>query len=86
MESINFALPTVASSGMTRDDQNVLLVNQATAVIVSSWLSHKNVVLQTGTAMPGHLSAGDVLSAQIVSEGELVSIINAVQGALRTVS
>ncbi|HEX8621624.1 MAG TPA: hypothetical protein VF718_06600 [Allosphingosinicella sp.] len=86
METVAFTLPTLASSGMTRDDQSALLVNQATAVIVSAWLNHKNVVLQTGTAIPAIINnLQDTQGSQVISESELVSAINAVQAALRTI-
>ena len=42
MEQSNFqfALPSIGTDAMSRNDQGALMVNQATAVIVSSYLNY----------------------------------------------
>lgn len=84
MDGVRFALPSLGSAAMSTVDQTTLLTNQATAVIVSAWLSHRSVGLQTGKAF----SAGDPSDDQdrfdqTITEGELSSVVNAVQTALR---
>jgi hypothetical protein len=72
--TVAFALPTLSSSDMTKDDQGALIVNQATAAIVAAWLEHATAMVQNGS------SSG----AFTVTRAELVSLVNDVQEALRT--
>ena len=72
-EPVSFALPTLASSDMTKDDQGALIVNQATAVIVAAWLEHC-----TAMRVQANLSAFDITLPG------LVNAINDVQNALHT--
>ena len=73
MESVTFTLPQIASSEMSKDEQGALLVNQATAVIISAWFSHLNA----------HIAAGDTNVWVKVSPGELATLVNDVQAALK---
>jgi len=58
---------------MSRNDQGALVVNQATAVIVSAWLEHCSVVTQ----------AGHDTGLFRIDHTELVNVVNAVQDALK---
>ena len=73
-DSVAFALPTVSSADMSRDDQGALIVNQATAVIVAAWLEHATALTQSDTAG---------LTDLTVSHQQLVTVVNDVQDALR---
>jgi len=66
-----FALPTLSSDDMSRDDQAALVVNQATAVIVAAYLEHASAVVAAGG------------SGFDVESNSLIAIINQVQDALR---
>ena len=79
MENITFALPQIPSTDMSRDDQGALLVTQATAIIVSAWLDHANILAEKATVV-----SPDEISPWMVQKGELVDLINFVQAALRT--
>ena len=74
-DSVAFALPTLASSQMTKDDQGALIVNQATASIVSAWLEHATALSQAGITGQGQFT---------VTRQELVLLVNDVQDALRS--
>ena len=75
-DSVAFALPTVPSADMSRDDQGALIVNQATAVIVAAWLQHATGLVQAGiTGGTGQFT---------VTQQDVVSLVNDVQGALRS--
>jgi|GEM_PF-4216598 len=85
MENVTFALPTLGSTAMSPNDQTAVLVNQATAVIVSAWLAHQNVVLETGQRLSTGTSQEDTERFEAtISEAELSSVINSVQNALRS--
>lgn len=73
-DSVAFALPTVSSADMSRDDQGALIVNQATAVIVAAWLEHATALTLSDTAG---------LTDLTVSQQQLVTVVNDVQDALR---
>ena len=73
-ESVAFALPTLPSSDMSRDDQGALIVNQATAAIIAAWLEH-------ASALHG---AGEGSGEFRLIRAELVALINEVQEALRS--
>ena len=72
--TVAFALPTLSSSDMTKDDQGALIVNQAAAAIVAAWLEHATAVVQAGS------SSGSFH----VERSELIALVNDVQEALRT--
>ena len=72
--TVAFALPTLSSSDMSKDDQGALIVNQATAAIVSAWLEHATAVVQ----------AGSQSGSFHVERTELITLVNDVQEALRT--
>lgn len=80
MDSATFALPTLATAAMARQDQIDLITNQAAAVIISSYLNHLNELVRLSPVNP-NVSA----NLHVVSPAELVTLINDVQGALRTV-
>jgi hypothetical protein len=70
-DGVVFALPTLGSGEMSKDDQAALIVNQATAVIVAAYLEHRSAAVAAG-------EAGDINS------GTLVLFVNEVQNALRS--
>ena len=76
-DSVAFALPTLPTGSMSRDDQQALIVNQAAAAIISAWLEHATALSEAG--ITGNTGQFTVTSA------ELVALINDVQIALRTV-
>ncbi len=80
MQNVTFTLPTVPSAGMTRDEQGALIVNQATAVIVSKWLEHANLLVQTYSDTTGQTNR----SWLEVDETKLANVITTVQNALRS--
>jgi hypothetical protein len=71
-DGVVFALPTLASGDMTRNDQAALVVNQATAVIVVAYLEHASAMVAAGK------------SGFDVEASHLSTIINNVQDALRS--
>jgi hypothetical protein len=76
MEKVTFALPTAGSADMSKDDQGALIVNQATALIVSAWLAHATALIQKDTdKFAGPWS---------VDTAELATLINSVQDALKS--
>ncbi len=84
MNDVTFTLPTVPSADMSTNDQGALMVNQATAVIISEWLAHANVILEKydSTTFPSVSSTN--YHHFIVQPAQLISIINDVQNALRS--
>jgi hypothetical protein len=80
VDNFTFALPSIASTGMSKDDQGALIVNQATAVIVASFL---NYLAATYPSMKGDTSITDV-SLYRINQNELGSLIDAVQDALKS--
>jgi hypothetical protein len=76
MEKLTFALPTIGSADMSKADQGDLIVNQATALIVSAWLSHATALIQKDT--------DKFIGPWSVDSAELVNLINSVQGALKS--
>jgi len=81
MQSANFVLPSVSSADMSKDDQGALLVNQATAVIVSAWLEHATALCQIGEFTTGQYEHNRY--AFMLTRDELVQFVNDVQEALR---
>ena len=73
MQSLTFAMPTLTTAQMARQDQIDIVVNQAAAAIVCAWLDHITAAMNKGNF------GGFLNSAQ------LASAINDVQGALRTI-
>jgi hypothetical protein len=72
-DGVVFALPTLTSGDMTRDDQAALVVNQAAAVIVAAFLEHASAKVSAS----GNVNHG-------ASHPELMAMINDVQDALRS--
>ena len=72
--TVAFALPTLSSSDMSKDDQGALIVNQATAAIVAAYLEHATALVQGG-------SSSGVFH---ITPAELPGLVNDVQEALRT--
>jgi hypothetical protein len=89
MQSITFAVPTLTTAQMTRQDQIDILVNQATSAIVCCYLEHMNAAINKGItgAAAGVTSGGSqsAFTSGFITAAELVSLINDVQGALRTI-
>jgi hypothetical protein len=80
MQQVSFSLPSLATAQMAAQDQINVTVNQATAVIVCAYLEHLNKlteVIPPSSQLTAHVS--------VMSTAELVSLINDVQTALRTV-
>ena len=73
-DGVVFALPTLPSGDMTRDDQGALIVNQATAVIVAAYLQHASALV----------ASGETSSSFTFTANELPGLINDVQDALRS--
>lgn len=80
MENVKFALPTIGSADMSRDDQGALLVNQATSIIVSRWLSHAEWAHEQ-CRQQGSVPWNN-MGVYRISRGELIELINEVQNAL----
>ena len=74
MEQTNFqfALPSIGTDAMSRNDQGALIVNQATAAIVSNYLEHAATINTNNGGL-----------AFSYTQSELISLINEVQTALR---
>jgi hypothetical protein len=80
MDQVSFSLPTLGTAAMKAQDQINVSANQATAVIVCAYLEHLNklsLVIPPGSQNTAILS--------VVSQPELLSLINDVQLALRSV-
>ena len=96
MQSITFAAPTLATAQMGTQDQIDIGVNQATAAIVCCYLEHMNTAITKGiagatvasnTTNPAGGGASSIAaSVGFISTAELITLINNVQGALRTVT
>lgn len=76
MEGFTFAAPSLATSAMSKQDQMDILLNQATAIIVCSYLEHMN------KALDKEVSRSDTGSA-FITPSELTSLIKDVQLALK---
>jgi hypothetical protein len=96
MQSITFAVPTLATAQMTRQDQIDILANQAAAAIVCCYLEHMNTAINKGisgatlateSTAPGSSTsaAPSAHAVGFITQAELVTLINNVQNALRTV-
>jgi hypothetical protein len=85
MEELHFALPTLATTAMSRADQSDLLLNQATAIIVSAWLDHANAVLAHHVAANLPTGGTHIRGEWLLTRAELPPLIDSVQAALRTI-
>lgn len=81
MQGITFAVPILTTAQMTKQDQIDIVVNQATAAIVCCYLEHMNAAI-------ANFPEGEVGSTAVrfIDTTEFITLINNVQGALRTVS
>ncbi len=80
MESVTFALPQIPTAGMSAQDQRDILLNQSVSIIVTSFIDHLNKLSLVIT--PGSQSTANV---SVMSQAELVSLINDVQAALKSI-
>ena len=78
--NFEFALPSIGTSQMSRNDQGALIVNQATAVIISAYLKHAS---ETYTVLVENGFTNNAGQMRFDST-EIISLINNVQGALKT--
>ena len=90
MQTITFAVPTLATAAMARQDQIDILVNQATTAIVCCYLEHMNTAINKGitgavTASEATQPPYSTFSVGFINQAELVTLINNVQAALRVV-
>ncbi|MGA1870917.1 MAG: hypothetical protein ACMUJM_20465 [bacterium] len=76
MDNVTFALPTIGSNDMSKDDQGALIVNQAAAIIISAWLTHATALMQKDPQYFGNNFN--------LTPAELVTLINDVQNALKS--
>jgi hypothetical protein len=67
---------------MSSNDQIDILLNQATAAIVCCYLEHMNTAINKGISGATSTTGGP--GTGFITTTELVSLINNVQGALRT--
>ena len=83
MEQSNFqfALPSIGTDAMSRNDQGALMVNQATAVIVSSYLNYAASIYDNLRGLQGNIDAR--AEEMRITPGEIDNLINDVQSALR---
>ena len=83
MEQSNFqfALPSIGSNEMSTNAQGALLVNQAAAAIVSSYMEHAARVFE---ALHNGGAGTSFTEPYRFQAQELVDLVNEVQGALRS--
>jgi hypothetical protein len=79
MQGFTFALPTVPTGQMSKQDQMDILLNQATATIVCCYLEHMNAAIAKGLTDPGDNSGGKAF----FNRAALVNLIGKVKGALQ---
>jgi len=80
-------MPTLATTAMSRSDQQSLIINQAAAAIVCCYLEHCNAAINkgiTGATTTGGSGMTTASGTAFINQTELVSLIDAVQGALAT--
>lgn len=83
MESnIEFVLPNIGTSQMSRNDQGALIVNQATAAIVNGYLHHATETYKELIARDPKYNAE--ARKMRYEASELIKLINDVQTALKT--
>lgn len=80
MDQVSFSLPTLAIAAMPTQDQINVSVNQAAAIVVTAYLEHLDNLSRV--VAPSSQNTGNL---SVLSQAELVSLINDVQTALRTV-
>lgn len=80
MQQVSFALPTLGTAAIPTQDQINILVNQSAAIVVASYLAHLDNLSRV--VAPGSQSSANL---SVASVPELVTLINEVQTALRTV-
>jgi len=73
MQGIRFAVPTLPTAQMVRQDQIDIVVNQAAAAIICAWLEHITAAMNKGSF------------SGFISDAGLVQVINDVQAALHTI-
>ena len=78
MESITFAVPSLGTSAMSKSDQMDIVLNQATAAIICCYFEHMNKALDKGLQT-------STIGAAFFAQSELVTLINDVQAALKSV-
>ena len=80
-DSVAFALPTLPSGSISprRPAGARRRGQEQPAAIISAWLEHATALAEAGIT-------GNTRASSTVTSGELVIIINDVQGAIRTVS
>ena len=80
MDQVSFSLPTLASAAMPMQDQINVSVNQAAAIVVTAYLEHLDNLSRV--IPPGSQNSAN---QSVASQAELVSLINDVQTALKSV-
>jgi hypothetical protein len=80
MQQVSFSFPTLATAQMPTQDQINATVNQAAAVIICGYLEHLNKLAEV--IPPGTQNTANI---SIMGASELITLINDVQTALRTV-
>lgn len=83
MRNVTFALPEIDTGGMSKDQQIEILNNQATAVIVTSWLRHARAMHESVLNHGWDLDGSTATSFRITPE-MLADLINDVQSALKS--
>ena len=81
MQGIKFSHPTLTTLQMSRQDQIDVSVNQATAAIVCCYLEHMNAAIAKEIFGPGVDSTG----FPFITTTEIVTLVNNIQAALRTI-
>lgn len=76
--SVSFTLPSVDAAGMAADEQGALIVNQATAVIVSAYLDYRARLYAAAVA------SGSTNHWSGASGVDVPGLVNSVQASLAT--
>jgi len=77
MKGFTFAAPTLATAEMSKKDQIDILLNQATAAIVCSYLEHMNKALEKDVSR-------SETGAAFITSSELASLIKEIKLALNS--
>lgn len=80
-DGVTFALPSIGSSGMAKDEQGALVVNQATAVIVAAYLDYLARVYPT---LAANASSVSDISVYRIHQNEIGALVDSVQDALKS--
>jgi len=77
--NVTFALPVLGTTGMSANDQRVIVNQQVVAAIVCAYLEHMNATIDKGPILPANppLTASNILAPQ-----ELGALIDLVQNAV----